>query len=200
MCGVVRRGKDCVAIASDTRLGIQAMTVATDFQKVFKIHDYLYLGMAGLATDVQTLDALFQFKHNMFALRENRNMSPSAFLAMVSSTLYSKRFGPYFVEPVVAGLTVKPDGSVEPYVGGTDLIGCISSPDGFAVSGTMSEALYGPCESMYKPDLEPEGLFETISQCMLAGVDRDAVSGWGVVVHIITKDEVITRHLKNRMD
>jgi len=32
--------------------------------------------------------------------------------------------------------------------------------------------LMGMCESMWKPDLEPEQLFETISQCLLAGADR----------------------------
>lgn len=32
---------------------------------------------------------------------------------------------------------------------------------------------------------EPEDLFETISQAMLNAVDRDAVSGMGVVVHVM---------------
>ncbi len=32
---------------------------------------------------------------------------------------------------------------------------------------------------------EPEDLFETISQALLNAVDRDAVSGWGAVVHIM---------------
>ena len=197
---IAMTGKNCVAIAADKRLGAQAMTVSTDFRKVTKIHDYCYLGLAGLATDVQTLQALFEMRHNLYKLKENRDMAPDTFLAMISSELYSKRFGPYFVEPIVAGLKVKDDGSVEPYVGGTDLIGCISSPDGFAVAGTMSEALYGPCESFYKPDLDPEDLFEVIAQAALSGVDRDALSGWGVEVTIITKDEVIKRDLKNRMD
>jgi hypothetical protein len=40
---------------SDTRLGVQGQTVACDFQKVFKMHDRLYIGLAGLASDVQTL-------------------------------------------------------------------------------------------------------------------------------------------------
>jgi 20S proteasome alpha/beta subunit len=30
-------GKNCVGIAADSRLGIQAQTVATDFQKIFKV-------------------------------------------------------------------------------------------------------------------------------------------------------------------
>lgn len=32
---------------------------------------------------------------------------------------------------------------------------------------------------------DPEHLFETISQAMLNAVDRDAVSGMGVIVHVM---------------
>ena len=52
---VAMKGKDCVAIASDRRFGIQAQTVAMDFQKVFEMGPHLYLGLPGLATDVQTV-------------------------------------------------------------------------------------------------------------------------------------------------
>lgn len=48
-------GKNCVAIASDKRLGQQFLTLSTEFPKVFSIHDRLYVGLGGLATDVQTL-------------------------------------------------------------------------------------------------------------------------------------------------
>lgn len=67
-------------------------------------------------------------------------------------------------------------------------------------AGTSPESLYGMAESMWKPDMEPEELFETIAQCLLSGVERDALSGWGSVVHLITKDKVITRTIKGRMD
>lgn len=48
-------GKNCVAIASDKRLGQNFLTLSTEFPKIFPIHDRLYIGMSGLATDVQTL-------------------------------------------------------------------------------------------------------------------------------------------------
>lgn len=48
-------GKDCVAIASDMRLGAQALMVSKEFPKVFPITEKLYLGVCGLATDVQTM-------------------------------------------------------------------------------------------------------------------------------------------------
>lgn len=34
-------GKDCVGICSDSRLGNQAQTVATNFEKIFKMGDKL---------------------------------------------------------------------------------------------------------------------------------------------------------------
>jgi 20S proteasome subunit beta 3 len=67
-------------------------------------------------------------------------------------------------------------------------------------AGTCSENLYGMCESLYRPDMEPEDLFETISQALLSAFDRDAMSGWGAIVHIITLDGVTTRELKSRID
>ncbi len=52
---VAMAGKDCVAIACDKRFGIQYSTVSMEFPKVFEMGPYLYLGLAGLATDVQTV-------------------------------------------------------------------------------------------------------------------------------------------------
>ena len=50
------RGKNCVAVAAEPqRFGVQAQMVTTDFQKIFPMGDRLYIGLAGLATDVQTV-------------------------------------------------------------------------------------------------------------------------------------------------
>jgi 20S proteasome alpha/beta subunit len=62
-------GKNCFAIASDRRLGVQLQTIATDFQRIFKIPDKLYVGLSGLATDVQTLYQRFAFRHKLYQLR-----------------------------------------------------------------------------------------------------------------------------------
>ncbi|CAK9214396.1 hypothetical protein BDL97_19G031900 [Sphagnum fallax] len=189
-------GKNCFAIASDRRLGVQFQTIATDFQRIFEIHETLYVGLSGLATDVQTMYQRLKFRHKLYNLREERNMRPETFASLVSAMLYEKRFGPYFCEPIIAGLNE--DGT--PFICTTDLIGAKQLSKDFVVSGTASESLYGACESMYKPDLEPEELFETISQALLSSVDRDCISGWGGIVHVVSADQVITRTLKGRMD
>lgn len=190
-------GKDCVAIASDLRLGNQSLGVSNNFEKVFQYGDKTFLGLTGLASDVTTLSQAFRLKTKLYQLREERTIEPKTFANLVSSTLYEKRFGPYFVGPIVAGLDSKTD---KPFICGFDLIGCIDFAKDFIVSGTATDQLYGMCESLYEPNLEPEDLFETISQALLNAVDRDALSGWGCVVYVLTKDKIVKRVLRTRQD
>jgi len=197
---VAMTGKKCVAIASDTRFGIQQQTVADDFQRIYQMTDKCFVGMPGLITDVLTLKNKLNFRVKLYELREERKMKPSVFGNMVSNVLYEHRFGPYFVEPIVAGLEDKKDEKDVPFICAMDLIGAPVFTDDFVVGGTSSEELYGMCESMYKKNMEPDQLFETVSQCLLAAVDRDCLAGWGATVHIITPDKVVTKSLKSRKD
>jgi 20S proteasome subunit beta 3 len=142
-------GKDCVAIACDLRLGLQSLTVSNNFPKIFSYGD-VYLGLTGLATDVNTVSDLFRYKVNMYRLREERNISPSTMANLVSSSLYERRFGPFFVSPVVAGIDQK---SGKPFICGFDSIGCIDFAKDFIVSGTASDQLFGTCEGLWEPDL-----------------------------------------------
>ncbi|GJD06728.1 Proteasome subunit beta type-3 [Galdieria sulphuraria] len=168
-------GDNCVAIAADRRFGVQQTTIGTDTTRIFKINDRLMLGLTGLRTD---------------------KIKPASFANMVASTLYSRRFSPYFVEPVVAGLTEKG----EPYLCAQDLLGAPLFAEDFVVSGTCAESLYGTSETFWKPNLSPAELFEVTSQSLLAAVDRDCLSGWGAIVHMITLNGIETKVLKARMD
>ena len=47
-----------VGIAADRRFGKQMLTLANDFQRVFKMQDNIIMGLSGLGTDVQTFSAL----------------------------------------------------------------------------------------------------------------------------------------------
>lgn len=167
-----------------------------DANRVFPMHGKLYMGLTGLMSDVMTLEQLFRFKLELYSMRENRLIKPNTFANLVSTTLYGKRFSPYFCEPVIAGL----DKNNKPFICSLDLLGCIGHSDDFAVAGTCAESLLGTCETFFKPNLNPDELFETVSQSLLAALDRDCISGWGAQVTIITKDGVTTKDLDGRMD
>ena len=138
-----------------------------------------------------------RFRVNMYNFREERDIEPEAFNAMLCSMLYEKRFGPYFANPVVAGLQ-GPD--QKPFISASDVVGAPVFTDDFVVAGTCTPNMYGMCESMYKADMDPDQLFETLSQCLMSACDRDALSGWGGMVYIITPEGVTTRSLKARQD
>lgn len=137
-----------------------------------------------------------KYRINLYRLREEREMSPQVLSNLCMSLLYERRFGPYFVEPIIAGL----NDNNEPYLCAMDLIGAPLFTNNFVVGGTCTEALYGMCETLWKSDMEADQLFETAAQCLLSAQDRDALSGWGAVVHVITPTQIITRHLKARQD
>lgn len=143
-------GKDCVAIACDLRLGMQALTVSNNFPKIFNYGPSTYLGLTGLATDVNTVSDLFRYKVNMYRLREERNIAPQTLANLVSSSLYERRFGPFFVSPVIAGVNST---TGKPFICGFDSIGCIDFAKDFIVSGTASDQLFGTCEGLWEPDL-----------------------------------------------
>mmetsp|Transcript_59193 Transcript_59193/g.53327 ORF Transcript_59193/g.53327 Transcript_59193/m.53327 type:complete len:205 (+) Transcript_59193:71-685(+) len=193
---VAMTGKDCVAIACDRRFGVQQTTVAMNNTRVFKIHNKLYIGLGGLLTDVQTVSQILQFRHNLYRLREKRNMSPAAFTKVVSNLLYSKRFGPYFVDPIIVGI----DEDNKPFVSSMDLIGATEISDNFACVGTTEDELYGICENLWNKDMEDKDLFETISQAQLSATDRDCLAGWGSVVYLIKNNSVTVTELKARQD
>lgn len=152
--------------------------------------------MTGLATDVISLEHLIKFRCNLYKLRENREITPAAFSSLLSSILYERRFSPWFCEPVVAGLSK----DNTPFLSGMDLIGAPVFTNDFVVTGTCTQNLHGMCEALYKPSMEPDELFEVLSQCLLNAVDRDALSGWGATVHIITPNGLITKSIKCRQD
>lgn len=90
------------------------------------------------------------------------------------------RFGPYFVSPIVVGLE---DG--KPIIATYDSIGCKTISENFASAGTAYEGLFGIAESYNRMDYNAEQLEDALANCLVSGVDRDILSGWGGVVYIM---------------
>jgi 20S proteasome subunit beta 3 len=194
---IAMAGANCVGIAADRRLGVQMLTVSTNCQKIFQVNDRIFLGLSGLMTDVSTVYEKLRYHVNLLELKEERPIDVARFASLVKSLLYKKRFGPYFIQPVIAGLQ---PGDNQPLITTSDSIGAMNPPTNFAAGGTTEEQLMGLAESLWRPNMGPEELFQCISRCLIAGIERDGLAGWGGVVHIMTPDQIITREIKTRMD
>lgn len=55
------------------------------------MNDRIFLGLSGLATDIQTVAEKLKFRVNLYQLREERDIEPKPFARMVSSMLYERR-------------------------------------------------------------------------------------------------------------
>mmetsp|Transcript_16674 Transcript_16674/g.15965 ORF Transcript_16674/g.15965 Transcript_16674/m.15965 type:complete len:143 (+) Transcript_16674:204-632(+) len=140
------------------------------------------------------------FKVNLYNLKEGRDIKAETYSKLVATSLYEHRFGPYFVQPIIAGLDKVSEDEYKPVICTYDSIGYREHSGNFEVGGTGGELLYGTCETFYKDGLGPEELFELISNCLLSAIDRDSLSGWGAKVYVLTPDELIVRTLKTRQD
>lgn len=89
---------------------------------MFRATDRTYFGLPGFASDTITVKDKLRQRVKLYAMKEERVIEPETFAHLVSSTLYERRFGPYFVEPVIAGINSKD----EPFIAAMDLIGCLN--------------------------------------------------------------------------
>lgn len=137
-------------------------------------------------------------KVELYRIKENVDLTPKLFTNLVSSTLYEHRWGPYFVNPIVVGLDVTDN--YKPCIATYDSIGCLTNSGCFEVAGTSTELLYGTCEAFYKENMEEDQLFETCSQCLISAIERDALSGWGGIVYVMTPGKISVKRLKIRQD
>ena len=102
--------------------------------------------------------------------------------------------------PVIAGLDKVSDNEWKPVITTYDSIGYREHNGQFEVAGTGGELLYGVCETFYRDGMEPNELFDVLSNCLLSAMDRDSLSGWGARVYILTPKELVVRNLKTRQD
>ena len=146
-----------------------------------------------------------------------RRISPLALASLTSHVLYQNR-GKFYVEPLIAGLrltrkkTTRGGGSgsthgdddegehLVPFLCGMDSIGAQSLSDSFVCSGAASSSLYGTAEALWRPNLEPDELVEACGKAFQSALERDCLSGYGVLVYLITKDGIVEHDLASRND
>jgi len=195
-CILAMKGKNCVAIASDTGFHGERYIIGTNTPKVFKIHDKLFVGLSGLLSDVSSIKQILDYEVSNFLIKENRFPNHFEVTTILSNLLYKNRFSPFFIEPILAGL----DKNNNPLISSMDMIGATSNSYKFSVSGVCADELYGICESLWKPDMCEKELFETTCRCINLATNRDCLSGWGANIHIVTKNKILSKKLELRAD
>lgn len=197
-------GDDFAVIAADTRLSVGYSIHSRNQSKLFKLTDTTVLGSTGCWPDILALTSLVRARIQMYEDQHSKKMSTNAIAQMLSNLMYNRRFFPYYVYNVVAGLDADGKGCVYSY----DPIGHCEKAT-YRAGGT-SGALLQPVldnqiglknqQNVEKVPVTLEKATSIIKDTFISAAERDIYTGDSVLLNIITKDGIKVEQLSLRKD
>ena len=174
--------KEGVVLAADRRATAGTMIAHKRTRKVYRLDSNLGLTTAGLVGDLQLLARYITAEVELYKLKRNTSMPVEACATLTANILSGSRFYPYWVQLVIGGWD-RSGG----HVFSLDAAGG-SLPDKFVSSGSGSPYVYGVLEDHYKDDMTLDEGANLAIRAVTAAMKRDAVSGEGIDVALISKD------------
>ena len=174
--------KDGVVLAADRRATAGTMIAHKRTKKVYKIDDNLGLTTAGLVGDLQLLARYITAEAELYKLKRSLPMSVEAAATLTANILAGRRYFPYWVQLVIGG--VDPRGN---HVFSLDMAGG-SLEDKYVSTGSGSPYVYGILEDHWTDDTDIKAGVDLAVRAVNAAMRRDAASGEGIDVAVITRD------------
>lgn len=181
---------DGVVLASEKRVSYGNFVLSRAGKKVFKISDHIGVACAGLVSDMQILAREVGVYANLFKLESGRPISVKSAAKVMSNLLFSSRLLPYITETIIGGVD---DEGPSVYV--LDLLGS-TIPDKYAAVGSGAEIAIGVLEESYREDMTVEEGKNLAIKAIKSAISRDAMSGDGIDLLIITKNGVKEESIK----
>jgi len=178
------KGRDAVILAAEKRLTYGYFVVSKTVRKVFQITSKIGAACAGFVGDMQNLIRDAQAEINLYRFMYQREPEVRTVAKVLSNYLFSSRFFPYLAETIIGGFD-----ETGGHVLVLDPLGSIIEDD-YAVVGSGAEIAIGVIETSYKPSMTAEGLRELAIKAVKASISRDAASGNGIDLLIITNDGI----------
>ncbi len=180
--GVVCR--DGVILASEKRVAYGYLVLSKAGKKVFKITDNVGAACAGLMADMQALVREAAAYITLYSYESRRPASVNAVAKVIAGLLFERRLFPLLTQTIIGGVD---DEGPRIYV--LDPLGSLIQ-DKYACVGSGAEIATGVLEAEYKDGMSVEEARELVLRSIKAAIARDAQSGEGVDLLIITKDGV----------
>jgi len=197
-------GQDYVAIACDTRLKKGYEIMSRDQSKLFKINDRVILGSGGCWCDVVTFSRILEMRAKMYRYDHNQELSCQSAAQLVQTMLYNRRFFPYYVNNVVAGIDENGKGHVYSY----DPVGSLEETD--YISEGNSASLIQPyldsqvgkknLEGETYKDLTLDEALKIIKDAFTSAAERNINCGDYLHINVLTKDGIREEKILMRKD
>ena len=168
-----------VVVGADHRATMGHFIANKSVKKLFKISNNVALTTAGLVGHAQSLSRTLAAELRLYELKRNASMTVRGAATLTANILVGR---PHYVQLLIVG--TDEDG---PSVYSIDSAGG-SIPDVYCATGSGSPFMYGVLEDQYKDGMSRNQALKVAAKALLASAQRDAASGNGMDLAVITKD------------
>ncbi len=169
-----------VVIGAEKRVLWGYTVVSKTGKKIFPITDNIIVGSAGVSGDYQMLSSYLTAESNLFKLENRRPITVKAAAQLLSNILFSRKFMPFLTQTLIGGLDQ--DGA---HLYSLDLAGSLIK-EKYAAVGTATSLVLGVLEANYRESLSREEAAKLAVKAIRSATKRDAMSGDGIDLLIVT--------------
>lgn len=173
---------DGVVLATEKRATMGLMIASKKAKKVYQVADRIGMTTAGGVGDAQQLARILNVECNLYQIRRSRPITVGATATLLSNYLNQNRYFPYYVQLLVGGVDEH-----GPSVYSVDAMGGATKEEEIVATGSGSPMAYGVLEDRYKPGMTESEAVEIAVRGLRSAMKRDAGSGEGIHVVVITK-------------
>jgi len=173
-----------VILATEKRATMGYMIASKRAKKVYQVADRIGMTTAGGVGDAQQLARILTVECNLYQIRRSRSITVGASSTLLSNYLNQNRFFPYYVQLLVGGVDEH-----GPSVYSVDAMGGATKEDEIVATGSGSPMAYGVLEDRYHTGMTMDEAIDLAIRALKAAMKRDAGSGEGIHVVVITKDQ-----------
>ena len=174
---------DGVILATEKRATMGYMIASKKAKKVYKVAERIGMTTAGGVGDAQQLARILTVECNLYQIRRSRSITVGASATLLSNYLNQNRYFPYYVQLLVGGID-----ETGPSVYSVDAMGGATKEEEIVATGSGSPMAYGVLEDRYRPNMNEDEAIDIAVRALKSAMKRDAGSGEGIHVVVITKD------------
>ena len=173
-----------VILATEKRATMGYMIASKKAKKVYQVAERIGMTTAGGVGDAQQLARILTVECNLYQIRRSRAITVGASATLLSNYLNQNRYFPYYVQLLVGGVD-----ETGPSVYSVDAMGGATKEEEIVATGSGSPMAYGVLEDRFHPKMTEDEAIDIAIRSLKSAMKRDAGSGEGIQVVVITKDK-----------
>jgi len=181
-----------VILAAEKKFSYGGFVMSRNVKKIFRIHDRIAIAAAGLFADMQTISRIISNEIKYYEISSKHPISVRGAAKQLSVILYSYKYMPFLTELVIGG--IDHEGS---HIYVMDPVGSLIEDD-YAAVGTGAQIAIGLLEDRYNKDLSIDEAVKLAVEAIRVASRRDAMSGEGIDVAVITREGYEERYYSVR--